>query len=308
MPADFVENKLAKIILPRLITVELLRSWSLQRPPDGHKGSFGRAALVGGSAGMAGAMALAGEAVGRMGTGLTYLYVAADIRADLLQVLPDALISPLPQSFQGQDAAMLAGKQAYGIGPGAGRGLWLDAALTYLIEQAPALVIDADALNALSRQRIQWQQILLTRTGKPGLQPAILTPHPGEFIRLAPDLADILQHDRQTAAIQLAARTGCVVILKGAATVVAEPQGRSWINPTGHEGMGKGGSGDILTGMLTGLLAQGMPAIPAAISAVYLHGLAADLAAEDWGQRALLPHDLLRFIPQALNLIYRTTP
>ncbi|NLB43994.1 MAG: NAD(P)H-hydrate dehydratase, partial [Clostridiaceae bacterium] len=176
---------------------------------------------------------------------------------------------------------------------------WLGPLLELLIRHARRLVIDADALNEISRTPDRYGPLLLARKEQ-GFEPAVLTPHPGEFRRLAPDID---QTDRLAAARTLAARTGCLVVLKGACTVIADPGGACWLNTTGQDGLARGGSGDLLTGLIAGFLAQGLPAWQAAGAAVYVHGLAADLAARDIGRRAMLPRDVLRKLGSALRRI-----
>ncbi len=327
-----LKQVLAQESLPEIIDAPLVKSWCLPRRPDGHKGRFGRALLLGGSPGLAGAICLAGTAAARAGTGLVYLGVSSSVASLVLPALPEALLTSIPdgaaesrpgplseqpagprserpdarqaESLPEQLLAalllpLIAGKQAVAIGPGAGQAGWLETAMQLALEMAPALVLDADALNHLARQMPVWQERFRQRNL---LQPQwpwpVLTPHPGEFSRLAPDID---QTDRQAAARELASRLSCVVILKGASTVVADPAGRTYINLTGHEGLAKGGSGDVLCGLLTGLLAQGLPVTPAAAAAVYLHGLAADLAAIGRGHRAMLPGDVLQAIGQAFQ-------
>jgi len=185
------------------------------------------------------------------------------------------------------------------IGPGAGKASWLPKALDLVLEKSPQLIIDADGLNTLARAMDQYQNSLISRRLR-GLEPAILTPHPGEFSRLAPDLD---WSDRQEAAARLSARLDSIVLLKGASTVIAHPDGRVWINQTGNAGLAKGGSGDVLCGLIAGLCAQGLQAFEAASAGAYLHGLAADLAADlasgGTGSRSLLPGDVLRAFGRA---------
>ena len=154
------------------------------------------------------------------------------------------------------------------------------------------LVADADAVNFLSRHPGYLEGLEI---------PLVLTPHPGEMARLCDDTIPEIQSDRLGAARQKAKETGAVVALKGAATVVAAPDGRCAVNPTGNPGMAKGGSGDVLAGMAGAFLAQGVPAFETAVLAVYLHGLAGDVCAQRYTQRAMLPTDL----PQALPQVFR---
>jgi NAD(P)H-hydrate epimerase len=156
------------------------------------------------------------------------------------------------------------------------------------------MVIDADGLNILA-QHPQWMELLPAGT--------ILTPHPKEFDRLAGDSNEGFERHRKQRAF--AEKYGVIVVLKGAFTGIATPDGRYWFNTTGNPGMATGGSGDVLTGLITGLLAQGMEALDAALTAVYLHGLAGDLAADASSQEALIAGDILKFIGKAFSEIIR---
>jgi NAD(P)H-hydrate epimerase len=170
--------------------------------------------------------------------------------------------------------------------------------LPQLIREASQLVLDADALNTIAGDPDKYLELLCDRVNRFNLPPAVLTPHPGEFRRLAPDL-DL--RDRQQSALELARRCSSVVILKGASTVVADPAGQIWINPTGHDGLARGGSGDVLCGLLAGLLAQGLQPVAAALCGVYLHGLAAEAAAERLSRRTMLPGDLIDSLGEAFR-------
>ena len=158
------------------------------------------------------------------------------------------------------------------------------------------LVVDADALNFAARRPGVLEELET---------PLILTPHPGEMARLCGDDISEIQADRLGAAREKARETGAVVALKGAATVVAGPDGRCAINPTGNSGMAKGGSGDVLAGIIASLAAQGIPAFEAAAAGAYLHGLAGDLCAKRLGNRSMLPTDLIDALPEAIQSIRR---
>ena len=274
-----------------------------ERPPDSHKGLFGKVLLLGGSSGMPGAVILAAEAAARSGAGLLTLAVPAAIAPLVLAARPESLLTELPET--GDPAAadtmierLAAGQTAVAAGPGSGKAVWLARTLPLLIRQANTLVLDADALNLIADNREFYEPLLRARTAEIGLKPAILTPHPGEFRRLAPDIG--LQN-RQLAARQLALRCGCVIVLKGASTVVAGPDGPIWINPTGHDGLARGGSGDVLCGLIAGFLAQGLTAEDASVCGVYLHGLAAELAAGRLSRRAMLPRDVIAGLGDAFR-------
>jgi len=303
IPDTFVTKRLADRKPPVQIDPAMIRQLRITRHPNSHKGTFGRVLVLGGSAGLPGAAALAAEAASRAGAGLVYLGTGESVAPQVLAAVADALLTALPENEPDRLTDLLQslveGKQVVAIGPGAGKASWLNTALAMVLEKSPQVIIDADGLNALGRDMDRYQGTLLSRRLR-GLEPAILTPHPGEFSRLAPDLD---WSDRQAAAARLAARLDSMVLLKGASTVIAHPDGRVWINPTGNAGLAKGGSGDVLCGLIAGLCAQGLQAFEAAAAGAYLHGLAADLAADlasgGTGPRSLLPGDVLRAFGRA---------
>ena len=266
------------------------------RRPDAHKGDFGLALIVGGSRGMAGAASLAGMAALRGGAGLVRLAVPETILDTVAAFEPCYMTIPLPADAAGRltagafDRIAELAEQATVVacGPGLGRSLDLDQLVVRLYEQiARPMVFDADALNALASE----PEVLVRPGG-----PRILTPHPGEFARLiGRKLEDEL---RQEAAVQLAARCGMVLVLKGHRTLVTDGRRRA-INTTGNPGMATGGSGDVLTGLITALACQHLEAFEAARLGVHLHGLAGDLAAEELGQVSMVASDLIQYLPEA---------
>lgn len=266
------------------------------RQPDAHKGDFGLALIVGGSRGMAGAAALAGMAALRGGAGLVRLAVPETVLDTVAGFEPSYMTIPLPADAAGRltagafDRIAELAEQATVVacGPGLGRSLDLDQLVARLYEEiAKPMVFDADALNALAAE-----PDVLVRPGGP----RILTPHPGEFARLiGRKLEAELRHD---AAVQLAARCGIVVVLKGHRTLVTDGR-REAINTTGNPGMATGGTGDVLTGLITALACQRLEPFDAARLGVHLHGLAGDLAAEELGQVSMLASDLIQYLPEA---------
>jgi NAD(P)H-hydrate epimerase len=187
----------------------------------------------------------------------------------------------------------LAASTAVAVGPGLGQHPETAALVRRLLSEVRApIVVDADALNAVA-------------PAGPGVFPAhaVITPHPGEMARLLDRDTKSVQADRLATAREAAARFGCTVVLKGAGTVIAEPGGAAWINPAGNAGMATGGTGDVLTGTLVGLLAQGLAPVDAACAAVYLHSLAGELAAADIGAAGTLAGDLLPRLPVALRQV-----
>jgi NAD(P)H-hydrate epimerase len=269
------------------------------RPAAGHKGTFGHLLTVAGSEGKTGAALLCGLAALRAGVGLsTVASTAAGQRAldaKTREVMTDRLCDADDPEVVDWDHAstLLRGKSAVALGPGIPRGAGVAAFVARLVHECPLpLVIDADGLNHLAGDPAPLR-------GAAG--PRVLTPHPGEMARLCGRATADVQADRLGVARAFAAAHGVVVCLKGARTVVAAPDGRAWINPTGNSGMGSGGTGDVLCGLLGAFLAQGCDAIDAARLAVFAHGRAGDLAAVTRGEAALIASDLLDALPAVLR-------
>ena len=276
-----------------------------QRRGNAHKGEFGRVFLIAGSRGMTGAAALSGEAALRIGAGLVTVGTPRCMN-DVLEVkLTEAMTLPLADRAEGSlgaNAEIAIREHArrsdvLAIGPGISQHDDVRALVHHLFADwsgmPDRIVIDADALNVcapLSDTEVRFP------TG------AVLTPHPGEAARLLGiDVPDV-ESARIDTARRLSADTNTTVVLKGAPTVIASPDGRAYLNPTGNSGMATAGSGDVLTGAIAGLLGQGLDPLNAAIAGVYLHGLAGDLAADELGA-GLLAGDILRMIPNALMAI-----
>ncbi len=278
---------------------ELAASWLPVRPADGHKGTFGKVYAVGGSIGLTGAPVFAAKAAARMGSGLVFLGVPEEVYPITACMCMEAMPSPLP----GRDGR-LVGEALFGIldrlkgcdagliGPGLGRSQELSRLVCCLLEQTEKpLVLDADALYAIRDQK----EVLRAR-GEKGLV-TILTPHEGEFACLGGDLSK----GREEAARIFAREYACILVLKGPGTVTASPDGTAYLNTTGNSGMAKGGSGDVLSGMVLSLLGQQMEPVRAAALAVWLHGFAGDLCREELGEFGMLPSDMLERIPEAVK-------
>ncbi|HVT16271.1 MAG TPA: NAD(P)H-hydrate dehydratase [Thermoanaerobaculia bacterium] len=270
------------------------------RPAGAHKGDFGHLLIVAGSTGKAGAAVLACRAAVRAGAGLVTAAVPEPVLAIVNLGSIESMTLPLPAGAAGQLAGAAparvleaaVGKSALAVGPGLGQEPEAAAAIRELVLGAGLpLVLDADGLNAFAG-----------RAGElAGRQaPTILTPHPGELGRLLGCSAREVQADRPAAARRAAAETGAIVVLKGNLTLIAVPGGPLWVNPTGNSGMATGGTGDVLTGILGGLLAQRLEPADAACLAVYLHGLAGDRALARLGGHGLAAGDLIEALPAAL--------
>lgn len=271
------------------ITRELVRSLLPPRDPGGHKGTFGRVYVYGGSVGYTGAPVYAGEAAVRTGSGLVYVGVPGEVYPIVAARCDAAMAHPVPA-----DPAALRGRMAgcgaVLLGPGLGRASETErAVLALLRDLEQPVVLDADGINAVSAHIDE----LDNRQGV-----TVLTPHEGEFARLNGSFPG---DRREQVAEAFARRHGCVLVLKGPGTLVAGADGRLFLNTTGNCGMAKGGSGDVLAGMILSLLGQGAGPVEAAVCAVWLHGRAGDLAARELTAYAMAPSDLLRWLPAAFH-------
>lgn len=270
------------------------------RPPDAHKGDFGRVVILGGSRGFTGAPCLAAEGALRVGAGLVTVGCAESLNPTLEVKLTEAMTRPLPESPEaalGRESVpaaldLCAQADAVVLGPGLSRQPEAAAFARAIIHSAaPPLVIDADALNALAGDLAP----LRTRRAA-----AVLTPHPGEMSRLCGTTIAAIQSDRLGWSRRLAEQTDAVVVLKGAGTVVAAPDGEAWVNPTGSSALATGGTGDVLAGAIAGLLAGGADPLSASVVAVYYHGAAGDLAESRASGRGVTAGDVALALAEVL--------
>ena len=292
IPADIVEE------IPGTIqTVEEDFVWEAipARSVDGHKGTFGKLLIIGGAVGYTGAPYLTASAAVHSGCGLVYLGVPKCVWQIEAVKCVSAMPFPLPEE-DGKLCAFaleeilekLSGCNVLALGPGLGRSCGLTDLVCRLLETEKPVVLDADGINALEGH----MDVLKARRGRI----TILTPHDGEFARIGGDLTS---GDRIGAARAFAMEHGCVLVLKGHRTVIATPYGTVLVNTTGNNGLAKGGSGDVLTGLIASLLAQGASAVQAATAAVWLHGRCGDLAAEVLTAYAMTPEDIVAALPEA---------
>lgn len=268
-----------------------LRGLLRRRPRFAHKGTVGHALLVAGSRGMTGAAILSARAALRSGVGKLTVHVPHAC-LDVLQVsVPEAVVDIDLDSNITTSVGDTGSFQAVGIGPGLGRNRHSAAALVGLMKRHEGpLVLDADALNILAEEKV-WQDLIPRES--------ILTPHPLEFDRLAG--YSLSAFERMNRARDYAVARGVFVVLKGHYTQVCTPAGDVLINPTGNAGMATAGSGDVLTGVITSLLAQGYLPIEAAQLGVYIHGLAGDLGAAALSEEGLIASDIIDYLPQAFR-------
>jgi len=301
-PTDLLEAETS--LKCNLVTPRMTRSLFPERPPAGHKGTFGSAFIIAGSSGMTGAAAMAAMAAARSGAGLVFVAVPESLNPVLEVKITEPITIPLPTRTPGvPDPGMLDlllekadEMDAVALGPGMGRaGETKDLIRELVTGISKPLVLDADGLNAFSGGHME-------RIGK-RKAPLILTPHPGELARMIDLETGRIQKNRINTAREFAVKYKAVLVLKGAGTVIADPGGQIFINPTGNTALSKGGSGDILTGLIAGFLAQGLEPLESCMLGVYAHGLAGELAAVEKTEIAALPGDVLEQIPQVFKIL-----
>lgn len=282
MQTEYLDHKGVLSILP-------------DRKVDAHKGCFGKILLLCGSRGYTGAAALAAMGALRAGAGLVYLGVPECIYAIEATKLTEAIVFPLPDKAgklsakaKKQIGSMLSKMDAVLIGPGLGCFKGTGEVTRFVLRkfQGP-VVLDADGINVIAAHK----DIVRGRMGQ-----TILTPHEGEFARLS----DGLENGRESAAASLAKELQAIVVLKGHRTVITDGA-RCIVNTTGNPGMAVGGSGDVLSGIIAGLLGQGISPLDAAACGVWLHGAAGDLCQKELGQYGMLPTDMLNVLPRLLK-------
>jgi len=271
------------------------------RPHDGHKGTFGTVLVVAGSRGLSGAAILAGRAGLRSGAGLVRVASPVDVQHVIATAYPAYTTFGIRQHADGSFSEGAAeelieiGKAStvVAVGPGLGRAPAVVAFVRHLLEglREVSVVLDADGLFAVSPFGEEYAE----RNA-----PLVLTPHPGEFARLTGEAVGASDAERAERASQFVERFPCVLLLKGAGTIIADPS-RIYRNPTGNPGMASGGSGDVLTGVIAALVGMGIGSFDAAVLGAFVHGRAGDLAAMELGQTALTATDLLDYLPRAFR-------
>ncbi|MBI5286858.1 MAG: NAD(P)H-hydrate dehydratase [Deltaproteobacteria bacterium] len=273
------------------------------RPWNSHKGNFGHLFVLAGSIGKTGAAAMTSLGAMRVGAGLVTLGIPKGLNPVMEEKLTEVMTYPLPDTSSGTIGegaldsimAFIQDKKAIALGPGLTTQKEVRKVIMGLIQRCPIpMVIDADGVNILAGE---------ARVLKKANAPIVLTPHPGEMARLVGSTPLDVQSDRIGIASRFARESGCIVVLKGARTVITEPGGRVFINPTGNPGMASGGTGDVLTGMIGGFLAQGYSPLEAAVVGVYLHGLAGDEVAREKGMIGMMAGDILDRIPVTIQNI-----
>jgi hydroxyethylthiazole kinase-like uncharacterized protein yjeF len=268
----------------QIITKQFIQSIYKSRKPFSHKGTYGHALIIAGNEGKMGAALMAAQACLRAGAGLTTVNVPKEYLNVVHTHLPEAMCTIR------EDAMSFKNINAVGIGPGLGTNEDAKKLVTTTLEQfKESMLIDADALNIISENKELLKQLNKS---------SVITPHPKEFERLFGKAAN--DFERMETALQQSIQCNCIIVLKGRYTLIAY-NGKGWFNTTGNAGLAKGGSGDILTGIITALLAQHYDPLHAALFGVYIHGLAADITLERQSEESMLAHDVVENLGAAFN-------
>jgi hydroxyethylthiazole kinase-like uncharacterized protein yjeF len=290
-------------IKTNIIDKNIISQWIPKRDKQTNKGDYGRVLIISGSKGMTGAGCLTAKAAHRSGAGLVYLAVPESLGDIYSSSLTETITIPLKD--EGRRYIMMEnielikkqmeGKDAIAIGPGLSLNNSTIEAVHWIVEHSTVpLVLDADALNAVARNVFLLKKLKTT---------AVITPHPGEMARLTGKTIEQIQKDRINVAKEFACKWNVITVLKGWRTVIALPDGIIYINLTGNPGMATAGTGDVLTGLIAGLIAQGIHPSYAACAGVYIHGLAGDMAASRIGEHGIIASDLVEEIPIAMKAI-----
>ena len=301
VPIGIPSEEVLRGVTTFLLEVDDIEPHFPPRPRDAHKGSYGHLLVVAGSLGKTGAAALAATAALRAGVGLVTVATPASQQPVVAGLVLEAMTEPLPETgartlaLKAREVVteLAAARDALALGPGIGLDEETGAATRALTaEVTKPMAIDADGLSALAGHLDVLRSAPAARC---------LTPHPGEMARLLGGSVADVQRDRLETVRQFATRHRVHVVLKGAWSAIGDPDGRVFVNPTGNPGMASGGTGDVLTGILGAFLARGMAPGAALQSAVYLHGLAGDIAAERVGEEALIAGDVIAALPEAFK-------
>jgi ADP-dependent NAD(P)H-hydrate dehydratase / NAD(P)H-hydrate epimerase len=305
-PIGSPDDAIASSLQLNLITAREVAPLIGPRPLAANKGNFGHVLVIGGSVGKAGAAAMAGMAVLRTGAGLSTVATSKSVLATVAGFHPEVMTEPLDETDTGSIStraladgrmdALIKGKTVLAVGPGISHHAETSEFVrSVVVKCTTPLVLDADGLNAFEGRSGE-----LNGKGRS----LVITPHPGEMARLAGSTVAAVQRDRINVARTFAREHELIVVLKGHRTLIAQPDGAVWVNTTGNPGMATGGTGDILTGMVAGLIAQNPEHIAeAVIAAVHLHGLAGDVARESMGEHSLVATDLVKALPEAFRRV-----
>jgi ADP-dependent NAD(P)H-hydrate dehydratase / NAD(P)H-hydrate epimerase len=290
-----------------LITAREIAPLVGPRPLEANKGTFGHVLVIGGSVGKAGSVAMAGMAALRTGAGLSTVATPKSVLGTVAGFHPEVMTEPLDETDDGTIStrageridALSKSMTVLAVGPGISRNPETSEFVRSLVVKCKTpLVLDADGLNAFEGRANE-----LSGKGRT----LVITPHPGEMARLAGSTIAAVQRDRMNIARTFAREHELIVVLKGHRTLIAQPDGTVWVNTTGNPGMATGGTGDILTGMVAGFIAQNPAHVAeAVVAAVYLHGLAGDVARESMGEHSLVATDLVKALPEAFRRVHES--
>lgn len=305
-PIGSPEEAIASSLHLNLTTPREIAPLLAPRPREANKGSFGHVLVVGGSVGKAGAVAMAGMSALRTGAGLSTVATTKSVLATVASFHPELMTEPCEETEAGTISLraleyahmdnLLKGKTVLAVGPGISRNdETAEFVRTIVQKYTLATVLDADGLNAF-----EGASEKLNGRGRT----LVITPHPGEMARLTGLSIAEIQRNRIEVARTFAREREVIVVLKGHRTLIAQPDGEIWVNPTGNPGMATGGTGDVLTGMVAGMLAQNPTRVMEAVTGVvYLHGLAGDVACETMGEQSLVATDLIKALPEAMRRV-----
>lgn len=301
-PIGSPEKAIVSALNLNVITAREVAPLIRPRPADSNKGNFGHVLVIGGSLGKSGAAAMAGFSALRVGAGLSTVAIPRSVLGTVAGFHPELMTEPLAETEAGtiseksleQLEELAKGKTVLAIGPGISRNSETAECVRVLVKRTKLpIVLDADGLNAFEGRSQE-----LNGNGRS----FVITPHPGEMARLVRCSIAEVQRDRMTVARTFAREHDLIVVLKGHRTIIARPDGEIWVNSTGNPGMATGGTGDILTGIVSGMIAQNPKSVfEAVIAAVHLHGLAGDVAKESVGEQGLVATDLIVALPEAFR-------
>jgi NAD(P)H-hydrate epimerase len=301
-PIGSPEEAIASSLQLNLITSREVAPLIGSRPRAANKGSFGHVLVIGGSLGKAGAAAMAGISALRVGAGLSTVATPRSVLPTVAGFHPEVMTEPLEETAEGSISKhtlahvdlLAKGKTVLAVGPGISRITETSEFVRALLRRAKSpVVLDADGLNAFEGHTGEL-------SGRS--RPVVITPHPGEMARLTASTVQAVQRDRINVARTFAREHRLIVVLKGHRTLVAHPDGEVWVNTTGNPGMATGGTGDILTGMVAGFIAQAPDRIfEAVLAGVHLHGLSGDIAGDSLGEHSLVATDLLKALPEVFR-------
>jgi len=306
VPIGSPEPAISSALQLNLITAQDVACMIGPRPREANKGSFGHALVIGGSLGKAGAAAMAGMSALRAGAGLSTVATPKSVLATVASFHPEIMTEPCDETETGTISLraleyghldnLVKGKTVLAVGPGISRHEETAEFVRTVVEKyLVPMVLDADGLNAFERHADK-----LIGKGRA----LVITPHPGEMARLTGLSIPEVQRDRIGIARAFARDHQLIVVLKGHRTLIAQPDGEVWVNTTGNPGMATGGTGDVLTGMVAGMIAQNPQRVTEAVTAaVHLHGLAGDIACETVGEQSLVATDLIKSLPEAFQRV-----